>query len=202
MNLLSMDTADQIEELFRTHGHGHYEDLRHEPVTALAHALQCAQLAEWAAAPDSLVAAALLHDIGHFIAPLPGSDDIDDVHELRALGLLKRAFGPDVIEPVRLHVQAKRYLVAVDAGYAATLSAASIHTLALQGGAMSADEQRWFEALPYSAEAVALRRWDDAAKQPGRRTPPLAYYLELLPSVRSDLRSAAPRQAIGATDIA
>jgi predicted HD phosphohydrolase len=202
MNTLSMDPVDQIETLFLTQGHTHYEQQRTEPVTALAHALQCAQLAEWAAAPDSLVAAALLHDIGHFIAPLPGGDDIDDVHELRALGLLKCAFGADVIEPVRLHVQAKRYLVAVDAGYAATLSAASLHTLSLQGGAMAADEQRWFEALPFSAEAVALRRWDDAAKQPGRRTPPLAYYLALLPSVRSDLRGAAPRQSIGATDIA
>ena len=184
---LSMDTVDQIEELFRAHGQRRYEDLREEPVSALAHALQCAQLAEWAAAPDSLVAAALLHDIGHFIPPLPGCDDIDDVHELRALGLLKRAFGAEVIEPVRLHVQAKRYLVAVDAGYAGTLTRASLHTLALQGGAMSADELRWFESLPFSAEAVALRRWDDAAKQPGRRTPPLAHYLEWLPLLRTDL---------------
>jgi phosphonate degradation associated HDIG domain protein len=198
MKALSIDTVDQIEELFRAHGHSHYEDQRSEPVSALAHALQCAQFAEWAAAPDSLVAAALLHDVGHFIAPLPGTDDIDDVHELRALGLLKSAFGAEVIEPVRLHVQAKRCLVAVDPGYAATLSHASVHTLALQGGAMSADEVRWFEALPFSADAVALRRWDDAAKEPGRRTPPLAYYVELLQAVR--LR--APRQLIGAPDVA
>jgi phosphonate degradation associated HDIG domain protein len=197
----SIDTVDQLEELFLAHGHRHYEAEREEPVSALAHALQCAQLAEWAAVPDSLVAAALLHDVGHFIAPLPGADTIDDVHELRALGLLRTAFGDDVVEPVRLHVAAKRYLVAVDARYSESLSRASLHTLSLQGGAMSPDEVRWFEALPFAAQAVALRRWDDAAKAPGRRTPPLAYFIELLQSVR--LRgSTAPRQAIGAFDVA
>jgi phosphonate degradation associated HDIG domain protein len=196
-----IDTVDQLEELFHRHGQSHYEAQREEPVTALAHALQSAQLAEWAAAPDSLVAAALLHDVGHFIAPLPGADDIDDVHELRALGLLRTAFGDDVVEPVRLHVAAKRYLVAVDPRYGDNLSPASRHTLSLQGGAMSPDEVRWFEALPFSAQAVALRRWDDAAKQPARRTPPLAYYIDLLQSVR--LRApAAQRQAIGAPDVA
>jgi predicted HD phosphohydrolase len=151
-----IDTVDQLEELFHRHGQSHYEAQREEPVTALAHALQSAQLAEWAAAPDSLVAAALLHDVGHFIAPLPGADDIDDVHELRALGLLRTAFGDDVVEPVRLHVAAKRYLVAVDPRYGDNLSPASRHTLSLQGGAMSPDEVRWFEALPFSAQAVAL----------------------------------------------
>jgi phosphonate degradation associated HDIG domain protein len=196
----SIDTLDQIEELFQAHGHLHYNAKREEPVSALAHALQCAQLAEWAAAPDHLVAAALLHDVGHFIAPLPGTDSIDDVHELRALGLLRTAFGGEVFEPVRLHVAAKRYLVTVDPHYQASLSSASLHTLSLQGGAMAPDEVRWFEALPYSAEAVALRRWDDAAKRPDWRTPPLAYYIELLQSVR--LQPAAARLPIGASDVA
>jgi phosphonate degradation associated HDIG domain protein len=179
----SMDIVHQIEELFELHGHTRYEGAREEPVTARAHALQCAQLAEWADAPTALVAAALLHDIGHFLAPEPGTDAIDDVHELRALGFLKAGFDDDVVEPVRLHVQAKRYLVSVDAHYAATLSPASTHTLALQGGPMSADERRWFEALPHAGEAVALRRWDDLAKEPGRRTPPLGYYLALVASL-------------------
>jgi predicted HD phosphohydrolase len=180
----TQDVLDQIVELFHLHGHARYEGLREEPVTALAHALQCAQLAEWAEAPDSLVTAALLHDIGHFIAPAPGSDAIDDVHELRALGLLAMAFDADVIEPVRLHVQAKRYLVSVDARYAPSLSPASAHTLSRQGGGMSPDELRLFETLPYSAQAVALRRWDDLAKAPGRRTPTLGYYLSLAETVR------------------
>jgi predicted HD phosphohydrolase len=198
---LTMDVVDQVAELFDRCGHGAYEGLREEPVTALAHALQCAQLAEWAQAPDTLVVAALLHDVGHFIAPASGSDAIDDVHELRALGLLASAFGAAVIEPVRLHVQAKRYLVAIDAQYATALSAASLHTLSLQGGAMSPDELTLFETLPFSSQAVALRRWDDQAKLPGRRTPPLGYYLALADAVR---RSAGrePRTSIGAADIA
>jgi predicted HD phosphohydrolase len=196
----SADLLDQVAELFDRHGHSMYDGRREEPVTALAHALQCAQLAEWAHAPDTLVVAALLHDVGHFIAPASGSDAIDDVHELRALGFLATGFGPEVIEPVRLHVQAKRYLVAIDAMYASGLSAASLHTLSLQGGAMSPDELPLFETLPFSSQAVALRRWDDQAKLPGRRTPPLGYYLALADDVRRIARRE-PRTAIGATDV-
>jgi phosphonate degradation associated HDIG domain protein len=197
----SMDIVNQIDELFGLHGHTRYAGARTEPVTARAHALQCAQLAEWAEAPAALVVAALLHDIGHFIATDPAADAIDDVHELRALGFLKTGFEPDVIEPIRLHVQAKRYLVSVDPRYAATLSGASTHTLALQGGPMSADERRWFEALPQSAQALALRRWDDLAKEPGRKTPPLDYYLALIESLRTP-RDTHPRTVIGAPDLA
>jgi phosphonate degradation associated HDIG domain protein len=179
-----LDLLDQIEQLFDTHGHQPYEGRRAESVTALAHALQCAQLAEWAHARPGLVAAALLHDIGHFLTPDVQVDEIDDVHELRALGLLGREFGTEVLEPIRLHVQAKRYLVAVDPGYVAGLSPASVHSLDLQGGPLRDDELRAFEALPYADDAVALRRWDDLAKTPGERTPPLAYYLSLLDNVR------------------
>ena len=188
--MLSMDVLDRIVELFHLHGHTVYDGPREEPVTALAHALQCAQLAEWADAPPPLVVAALLHDIGHFIEPAKGSDTIDDVHELRALGLLAPAFGADVIEPVRLHVQAKRYLVTIDARYAQTLTAASAHTLGLQGGAMAPDEVRLFRVLPHAPQALALRRWDDLAKQPGRRTPTLGYYLTLADGVRRDREDA------------
>lgn len=195
--VLTMDVLDQVLELFHLHGHTSYEGLREEPVSALEHALQCAQLAEWADAPPSLVVAALLHDVGHFIEPAAGSDAIDDAHELRALALLVNAFDADVTEPIRLHVQAKRYLVSVDAGYAAGLSAASAHTLHLQGGAMSPDEQRLFRKLPFSAQALALRRWDDLAKQPGRRTPTLGHYLSLADAMRrSD--QVAPRQGTNA----
>ncbi|WP_088280031.1 HD domain-containing protein [Ideonella sp. A 288] len=179
-----MDLIEQIDELFARHGGSAYEGRREEPVTALAHALQCAQLAEWAHAPAGLVAAALLHDIGHFVPAAPGTDLVDDVHELRALGLLAGGFGREVLEPIRLHVAAKRYLVATDPLYAATLSPASVHTLALQGGPMSPDEVWMFRKLPGADEALQLRRWDDQAKQPGKRTPPLDYYLGLLDEVR------------------
>jgi predicted HD phosphohydrolase len=170
-----MTLIARIEALFLQHGRR-----AHDGVTALEHALQCAQLAEWDHAAASLVAAALLHDIGHFIVVDPYADDVDDVHELRALPLLAEGFSASVIEPVRLHVQAKRYLVATDAAYAQSLSPASLHSLMLQGGAMGEEELRFFEDLPFARQAVQLRRWDDQAKVPGRATPPLAYYLGVL----------------------
>jgi phosphonate degradation associated HDIG domain protein len=178
-----MTLIHRIEALFTEHGTTAYDGARKESVSALEHALQCAQLAEWAGADAPLVAAALLHDIGSFIVAEPDGDEIDDAHELRALPLLSEAFTASVTEPVRLHVQAKRYLVAADPAYAATLSSASVHSLALQGGPMSADEMRLFDELPFAQQALQLRRWDDAAKQPGKKTPPLAYYLALLDEV-------------------
>ena len=193
-----MDLIDRIEDLFDRHGGSVYEGARQEPVTALAHALQCAQLAEWAQAGDSLVAAALLHDIGHFIeAPLM-SDAVDDVHEMRAVPFLSQAFGPAVVEPVRLHVQAKRYLVATDLQYLGNLSAASVHSLHLQGGPMCRDEVLLFEDLPYAVEAVALRRWDDLAKRPRGRKPTLAHYLPLLRGLANGARRLPRRALAGA----
>lgn len=196
-----LDVLEQVVQLFAQRGHESYEGRCEEPVSALEHALQCAQLAEWAGAPGSLVVAALLHDVGHLLDPASASDEIDDLHELRALGLLARAFGPDVIEPVRLHVQAKRYLVAVDAQYAGGLSVASAHTLGLQGGPMSAQERVEFQAQPFAAQALALRRWDDQAKVPKRRTPTLGYYLALADQFVC-AEADHPRTAIGAVDVA
>lgn len=196
-----MGIVATIERLFAEHGAGAYEGARRESVSALEHALQCAQLAEWAKADAPLVAAALLHDIGHFIVSGPEADLIDDVHELRAVPFLAGAFGAEVVEPVRLHVQAKRYLVAIDAGYAATLSPASLHSLALQGGPMGTDECRLFETLPFARQAVSLRRWDDLAKDAGKKTPPLAYYLALLNEVQQQ-PFAATKIGIGSLSVA
>jgi phosphonate degradation associated HDIG domain protein len=177
-----------IEALFREHGDQAYDDSRREPVTALAHALQCAQLAEWAHADEALVAAALLHDIGHFVTPVAG-DTEDDRHETVALPHLATRFGPEVLEPIRLHVAAKRYLVATDAAYLEGLSPASVHSLALQGGPMNAEEVARFEATPHAMNAVQLRRWDDLAKTPGLATPTLGYYLALLSEVCASPRA-------------
>jgi phosphonate degradation associated HDIG domain protein len=179
-----MSIVEQIESLFLCQGWSAYEGALLEPVSALEHALQAAQLAEWDDADESLVAAALLHDIGQLLPTPPGADLIDDVHELRAVAFLSEAFGPAVLEPVRLHVQAKRYLVALEPGYASCLSPASRATLVMQGGAMTAFEIQLFEALPLSADAVRLRRWDDKAKQPGKRTAPLPWYLSVLESLQ------------------
>lgn len=177
---MSDTVLHRIDDLFTRFGATAYEGGRREAVSALEHALQCAQLAEWAGAGPSYVAAALLHDIGHFSDGLLESDTDDDAHEQRALPWLATAFGPAVTEPIRLHVAAKRYLVATEPAYAASLSSASLHSLALQGGPMNSLEMEAFEAEPHAPAAVLLRRWDDAAKTPAKRTPPLAYYLALL----------------------
>lgn len=195
--------VERIGWLFQRHGDTPYVGVREEPISATAHALQCAQLAEWAHADTPLIAAAFLHDVGHLLVQGQAriADTLDDEHELVALPLLAQGFGPAVIEPVRLHVQAKRYLVRVDERYKTTLSPASIHSLVLQGGPMDDAEMAAFEALPYAGDALCLRRWDDLAKEPGRRTPPLAYYLALLDEVL-ERPFADSRIGIGAVDVA
>jgi len=197
-----MDIVERIEQLFVRHGHVPYEGARREAVSALEHALQCAQLAEWANAEEPLVAAAFLHDVGHFLAAegVANDDHVDDRHEELVIPFLAGGFDAAVTEPVRLHVQAKRFLVRVDEHYARSLSPASVHSLALQGGPMRDDEIDRFEALPFAREAVMLRRWDDQAKTPGRRTPSIDWYLALLEDVGCPLGEDA-RIAIGAAGV-
>lgn len=187
----------RIEALYLTRGQRLYSSAHAERVTAVAHALQCAQLAEWAHASEELVAAAFLHDLGHLLMDVPVPDDVNDRHEERALDLLRTDFGAAVTEPIRLHVEAKRYLCAREPAYFGGLSAASVHSLSLQGGVMSAEEAAAFEAQPHAMDAVQLRRWDDLAKQPGKPTPPLAYYLGLLEGVMNVGRPAPARAGIG-----
>ncbi len=165
-----MNTIDAIASLFARHGGGAYFG---EAVTQLEHALQAAHFAAQEQAADELVLAALLHDIGHLVQDTP--EDIADWHtdarhEIVGGAWLAKRFGPDVSDPVRLHVPAKRYLCAIDPGYVARLSEASIVTLKLQGGPMSAAEIARFEAEPSWREAVQLRRYDDLGKVPGLRT--------------------------------
>ncbi len=183
---MRIDILEQVEQWFALHGASSYEGGRRESISALAHALQCAQLAEDAQADAALVAAALLHDVGHFVAlaDIGDDDSLDDVHELRGVAVLVHDFSAAVVEPIRLHVAAKRYLTAVEPKYFAGLSPASVHSLAQQGGPMGAAERAAFEALPFAQDAVRLRRWDDLAKEPGRATPPLGYYVALLDQVR------------------
>ncbi|MGY0193947.1 phosphohydrolase [Leptothrix sp. BB-4] len=182
---------EHIALQFMLHGHQPYEGRRREDVDALAHALQSAHLAELAGADAALVAAALLHDLGHF--DIDVGEHVDDRHEDRAAAWLLPIFGAAVAEPVQLHVAAKRYLVAVDSHYAECLSPASVHSLALQGGAMSQQEITAFEALSHANDALQLRRWDEAAKMTGRLTPPLAHYLGVLADL---LRRESPRLSL------
>ncbi|WP_372618384.1 phosphonate degradation HD-domain oxygenase [Falsiroseomonas sp.] len=152
-------------------------------VTQKQHALQAAWLAERAGCDPALVAAALLHDIGHLVHDLgenPAAEGVDDHHEELGHAWLAAAFGPEVTEPVRLHVAAKRYLCAVEPDYFARLSPDSVTSLALQGGPMSAEEIAAFEALPHHRAAVQLRRFDEQAKVPGRETPPVAHFMPVV----------------------
>ena len=167
--------VDRLIELIAAKGVGQYGG---EQVSQCEHALQCAFLAEREGAPVTVVAAALLHDIGHLLYDdaEPALRGIDDRHEELGAEYLLGVFGPMVAEPVRLHVAAKRYLCATDPAYFGCLSAASVRSLELQGGAFNAAEVTAFRSIPFAEEAVRIRLWDDAAKSPGRETPPLDHY--------------------------
>lgn len=171
-------TAVEVLRLLRDRGDSQYGG---EAVTQREHALQAAFFAEQAGAPSTLIAAALLHDVGHLLHSLP--DDapdrgIDDRHEMLAARWLEFRFGPEVVEPVRLHVAAKRFLCAVEPDYSGQLSPPSLQSLELQGGPMSAEEAVSFRAHALHAAAVALRRWDDAAKVPNLATPSLEHFAQ------------------------
>jgi phosphonate degradation associated HDIG domain protein len=150
-----------------------------EGVSQLEHALQCAACAERDGASPALIAATLLHDIGHLLHDLPqdiADQGIDTEHESLGSAWLSQHFGADVTEPVRLHVAAKRYLATVEQGYYELLSAASIQSLKLQGGLMSPDETRKFAAERFAQDAINLRRWDDEGKIMGATTPGLGHF--------------------------
>ncbi|MGB0671995.1 MAG: HD domain-containing protein [Rhodospirillales bacterium] len=172
--------VEQLVELYTTKATRFYGL---SDVTQLQHALQAAAFAEIDRAGAQAITAALLHDLGHMIHQLgddPASSGVDDRHEILGAKWLARHFPPSVSEPVRLHVAAKRYLCATVKDYGAGLSDDSVRSLALQGGAMGAGEILAFEAEPYFREAVALRRYDDKAKDPARITPGLDYYVRFI----------------------
>jgi phosphonate degradation associated HDIG domain protein len=174
------DPVEAIAELFASEG---LADYLGEDVTQAVHMLQTAALAERDGAGDALVAAALLHDVGHFTGTVTGRDlmaGTDNRHSEQGAAWLARWFSPEVTEPVRLHVDAKRYLCATEPGYRALLSPASVYTLGVQGGPMRGGELAAFEASPYAAGACRVRRWDDAAKDPGAPVPPFGHFRAVL----------------------
>ena len=127
-----------------------------------------------------MVTAALLHDVGHLLHNLADDapeQEIDDRHEQLAARWLARYFGPDVIEPVRMHVPAKRCLCAIEPEYLGLLSEPSLLSLRLQGGPMTADEVAEFRTSPHYEASLRLRRWDDEAKVPGLPTPDVEHFL-------------------------
>lgn len=174
-------SVDDVLVLFDHWGTDRYD----EEVSQLDHALQTAALAHAAHADDHLVAAALLHDVGHLLELADDSDrsggvKVDLGHEGRGARWLASIFPPEVTGPIALHVAAKRYRCAVDPAYHDALSAGSTASLVRQGGPMSPPEVQRFEANPAHEAAVALRGWDDQGKVDGLAVPDLASYADLL----------------------
>jgi [1-hydroxy-2-(trimethylamino)ethyl]phosphonate dioxygenase len=178
-----MSVADEVFAIFARRGGGAYFG---EAVSITEHSLQTAHFAERGAAQPPLVVAALLHDIGHLIGDAPDSLadwTVDARHEQVGADWLAARFGPEVSEPVRLHVPAKRYLCATHPRYFERLSPASVVTLGLQGGPMNASEIASFEAEPYYRDALRLRAWDEEGKMAGLRTRGLLDYRAALESL-------------------
>jgi 2-amino-1-hydroxyethylphosphonate dioxygenase (glycine-forming) len=178
-------TADEIIELYKNHGN---EDYIGEPVSQIEHMCQCAQLAEANGADDETILAAFFHDIGHLVEfedPNAIVDHMDNfgIAEHEKLGrkfLLSKGFSTDVANMVASHVDAKRYLTYKFPEYYDALSEASKQTLVHQGGPMKADEAMDFEADPLCAKYIALRRWDEQAKEMNKPLPSLEIYRQLM----------------------
>lgn len=179
-------TLPEIHNLLQERG---LEQYGMEAINQLEHALQCAHLAEQAGETPETVVACLLHDLGHLLAAeragLKDHDTTeDDLHQFIALPFLRALFPDAVLEPIRLHVDAKRYLCLIDPGYWASLSPASKQSLELQGGVFNESEAERFIAQPFAAEAVRLRRYDDLAKVKDKKVPALAHYTHHLDQAR------------------
>lgn len=180
MTRLVAADLDEVLALFDRWADDPYD----EEITQREHAEQCAALAVSEGAQDALVAAALLHDVGHLLSLDGGADgpdpDNDLGHEGVGAAYLAGVFGPEVTAPIALHVRAKRYRCAIDPAYESGLSDGSRHSLQLQGGPADPDEVERFESNPGFAEAVTLRSWDDGGKVDGLTVQPFAHYLPLL----------------------
>lgn len=174
------EVVDFVIQLFLEKGGALYGG---EAVTQLEHGLQAAHFAKQSSANDSLITAALLHDIGHLLHDLPDDatdQGVDDVHEALGAEFLKSHFNPEVVQAVQLHVNAKRYLCLVEPSYYDTLSPVSKASLQLQGGIMNQIEKEAFEKNLYFKEAVALRKWDDMAKIPNLEVDPITSYKQTI----------------------
>lgn len=168
------DIIETIYQNFQERGQNKYAT----HVDQLSHALQTALLAEKKQCPTPLIAACLLHDYGHLLKKSVKLDtDADQKHEILGANFLKKHFIAEVVEPIRLHVAAKRYLCTVDPSYYDLLTEGSKHTLALQNGLLTQEEVADYEENPYFEDAVQLRKFDDLGKVPKKTTPTLEHFL-------------------------
>ena len=178
-----LNIVNHIEDIFNRCG---AESYLGEDVTMAQHMLQAAQCAEESGADETLIVAALLHDIGHYKSEIPETalaKGINNYHEEAGANFLEDYFPTSVIEPIRQHVSAKRYLCAVKSNYIERLSLASVHTLNLQGGPMNENEIKEFEKNAYLDDCVKLRYCDEGAKDPERIHPHFSYFRDLVESL-------------------
>lgn len=181
--LTQASIVDFLADIFDRRGG---EEYLGEPVTMAEHMLQGAAIAEKDGQRDEIIVAALLHDIGHFTSEFGTfsmTDTEDRYHEEAGADLLARFFPSVVTDCVRFHVAAKRYLCATRPEYMSLLSAASVHSLNLQGGPMNAGEVAEFEKNPNVQDIVAVRYLDDAGKEPDMKTPGFAHFAPIVQRV-------------------
>ena len=177
-----MTVVTELAELMAVRGTQNYG----EQITIAEHCLLTGAAAERHSEPDSLIAACLLHDVGHFL------DEPDDAYGIHSHGesggdWVSERFGAAVSEPVRMHIEAKRYLCATEPDYHDRLSAASRYTLTKQGGPMTDEEAARFSARPYVDNSLRLRRYDDEhGKRTGVEIRPLSHFESLLERQRID----------------
>lgn len=181
--LTSANVVPWLRDIFSQHGDQEYLG---EPVTISQHMLQSAMLAERASDPEPIIVAALLHDIGHFtsnIGSVETHNHQDRLHEHAGADVLAGLFPDLILDCIRYHVDAKRYLCATDSSYFDLLSDASVHSLNLQGGPMSDDEVASFEQNPNLDAIVKIRRYDDAGKTVGEDTRSFDFYAPMIQRV-------------------
>lgn len=184
MAATAAEAVDAIFALFEAHGSGEYIG---EAVSQVEHATQAAYHATACKSEDVVVAAALLHDLGHLIglAAPAAHKQMGDCgimeHERHGADMLRRLGFPErMAKLVQLHVGAKRYRCWKDPSYLNKLSPASVTTLGYQGGPMSDAEGAAFEADADSPIILLMRTWDEAAKVPGAAVPSLQSYRPML----------------------
>ena len=192
LKITGENLVEFIADIFERRGADSYLG---ESVTMSQHMLQGAWQAEAYGSDDEIIAAALLHDIGHYTSEFP-ADMVgagqDNYHEEAGAYLLEGFFSKRIVSCVRYHVPAKRYLCLIDQNYYDDLSDASKHTLELQGGLMSLEEMQEFSETPYLDDILQVRRWDDLAKDPLLETPPFYYYQPILKRL---VKSETPRSS-------
>ena len=181
---MTRPTLDDVFSLYERYGARLYD----EELMQRSHAEQTAARARATGASDALVAAALLHDVGHLLELAeqngPRDRSTDQCHEARGSAWLAALFPPSVTAPIALHVRAKRYRVTLDPSYRDALSAGSVASLERQGGALRPEEMAAFEANPGWEDAVTLRGWDDQAKDLTIEVEPFTTYRPLLEDLR------------------